>query len=82
MLRDPKIKPANPKFCGKFESEVRSGFRARNGELQGSGVWGQVPEGKNQNWNIDPSKIYGVPGPSSQTGNELVERNLELRDIR
>ena len=27
-----------PNFCGEFESELRSGFRDRNGELKGSGV--------------------------------------------
>ena len=40
MPRDPKCLPADPKFCGEFESELRSGFRARNGELKGSGVTG------------------------------------------
>ena len=38
MLRDPKFWLTDPKFFGEFESELRSGFRARNGELKGSGV--------------------------------------------
>ena len=36
MLRDPKFWLTDPEFHGKFESELRSGFRARNGELKGS----------------------------------------------
>ena len=40
MPRDPKFRPTDPKFCGELESELRSGFRARNGELKGSGVLG------------------------------------------
>ena len=45
MHRDPKFWPTDPKFCGEFESELRSGFRAQNGELKGSGVLGS--EGDN-----------------------------------
>ena len=45
MPRDPKFWPTDPKFCGKFESEHRSGFQVRNGELKGSGVSGS--EGDN-----------------------------------
>ena len=40
MLRDPKFWLTDPKFCGEFESELRSGFRARNGELKGSVFFG------------------------------------------
>ena len=36
----PQTLTYRPKFCGEFESELRSGFRARNGELKGSGVSG------------------------------------------
>ena len=36
----PKFSPTDPKFYGEFESELRSGFRARNGALKGSGVSG------------------------------------------
>ena len=32
--RDPRFWPTESKFCGKFESEARSAFRARNGELK------------------------------------------------
>ena len=45
MLRDPKFRLTDPKFYGEFESELRSGFRARNGELKASGVSGS--EGDN-----------------------------------
>ena len=45
MPRDPKFWPTDPKFCGKFESELLSGFRARSGMLKGSGVSGS--EGDN-----------------------------------
>ena len=41
----PQVSTYRPKFCGKFESELRSGFRARNAELKGSGVSGS--EGDN-----------------------------------
>ena len=43
--RHPNFWPDDPKLCGEFESELRSGFRARNGELKGSGVSGS--EGDN-----------------------------------
>ena len=39
MTRDPKFGPTNHEFCGEFESELRSGFRARDGELKCSGVF-------------------------------------------
>ena len=45
MPRDPKFGPTDPKFCGDFESDLRSGFRSRNGDLKGSGVSGS--EGNN-----------------------------------
>ena len=45
MLRGPKFWPTDPKFCGEFESEVRSGFWARNREIKDSGVLGS--EGDN-----------------------------------
>ena len=38
MPRDPKCLPTDPKFYGEFESELRSRFRARDGEIKGSGV--------------------------------------------
>ena len=41
----PKAFTSDPKFCEKFESELRSGFRVRNGEVKGSGVSGS--EGEN-----------------------------------
>ena len=41
----PQVLPTDPKFCGKFESELHSGLRARNRELKGSGVLGS--EGDN-----------------------------------
>ena len=40
MHCDSKFSPTDPKLCGVFESELRFGFRARNGELKGSGVSG------------------------------------------
>ena len=40
MRRNPKFWLSDPKFCGELEYEFRSGFRARNGELKGSGVSG------------------------------------------
>ena len=45
MLRDPKFRLTDPKLCGEFEFELRSGFSDRNGELKGSGVSGS--EGDN-----------------------------------
>ena len=36
----PKFCPIDPTFCRQFESELRSGFRPRNGELKGSCVLG------------------------------------------
>ena len=45
VSRDPKFWTTGPNFGGDFESELRSGFRGRNGELKGSGVSG--PEGDN-----------------------------------
>ena len=40
MLRDTKFYLTNPNFCGKFESELCSGFRTQNRKLKGSGVSG------------------------------------------
>ena len=40
MPRNPEVCPTDPKFCGGLESELRSGLRARNGELKGSGALG------------------------------------------
>ena len=48
MPRKPKFWPTDPKFCGMFESELRSGFRGRNGELKDSGVSGS--EGDNSSF--------------------------------
>ena len=45
MLRDPKFWLTDAKFWGEFESELRSGFWVRNGELKDSGVLGS--EGDN-----------------------------------
>ena len=39
MPRDLKFWPTDPNFAGEVESELRSGFRARNEELKGSN-WG------------------------------------------
>ena len=39
-LGPPSFDLPTPNFVGEFESELRSGFRARNGELKGSGVSG------------------------------------------
>ena len=36
----PQVSTYRPKVCGKFESELRLGFRFRNGKLKGSGVSG------------------------------------------
>ena len=33
VTRDLKFWPTDPLFCGESESELRSRFRARNGEL-------------------------------------------------
>ena len=45
MLRDPKFWLTDPVFYEEFESQLRSGFRAWNGEVQGPGVSGS--EGDN-----------------------------------
>ena len=40
MPRALKLWHTEPEFCGKYKSELRSGFWARNEELKGSGVLG------------------------------------------
>ena len=40
MPRDPKFWLADSKFRGEFEYELRSGFRARIGELKRASVFG------------------------------------------
>ena len=37
MPQAPRFWPTDPKFRRKFESELHSGCRARNGEFKGSG---------------------------------------------
>ena len=66
MPRAPKFWPTNPKFCGEFEYELRSGFRSRNGELKGSGVSGT--EGDNSPFRGARTKLtsyFGFPVPET-----------------
>ena len=80
MPRDPKFWLTDPKFCGEFESERRSGFRARNGELKGSDVLGT--EGDNSPfrgarpkptsyWFTEPNSISAKAGVAVPAGNRF-----------
>ena len=83
MLRDPMFRLADPKFCGKFESELRSGFRARNGELKGSGVLGM--EGDNSPFRGARPKLISYsnsPYPNPHSTQFLVPAGIFGRIFR
>ena len=77
----PKFWPTNPKFSGNFESEVRSGFRARNGELKGSGV--AKSEGDNSPFRGARLKnfIFGFPVPETPLHTFFATHRYFLADL-
>ena len=58
--QDLRFWPTDPKCRGEFDSELRSGFRAQNGELKGSGALGS--EGDNSPFRGTKPKLTSYSG--------------------
>ena len=58
----PGVYAPGPRFCGKFESELRSGFRARNGELKESCFSGSEGDTGNSPFRCATPKITSYSG--------------------